>query len=376
MWLLAVKAMLGDRARLVASLLGVSFAVVLVNLQGGLLLGLIRKASLLVEYGQADVWVGPRHTNNLEMGSFIPERWLQRLRGLDGVQRADAYVIAGSQASLRDGRIETVLLVGCDPASLLGNAWQMAEGDARAVRQPDAVLVDEAEAAKLGGCRVGDVFEINRQRARVVGLTRGTVGFTNNAYVFTTLERARAKYSNAVPAGQCSFFLVRARPGADAVALCARIRERIPEVDVYERQDYGRTCMLFWLTRTGIGISFGVASFLGLLVGLAVVGQTLYAAVTERLREFGTLKALGAAEGCVARFIVTQALANAVLGSAVGLLGAVLVGRLMSTVRAPVVMTNWVAAGSVALVTLVCLVAAALPYWRIRNIDPASVLRS
>jgi putative ABC transport system permease protein len=134
--------------------------------------------------------------------------------------------------------------------------------------------------------------------------------------------------------------------------------------------------MLFWLTRTGIGISFGVASFLGLLVGLAVVGQTLYAAVTERLREFGTLKALGAAEGNVARFIITQALANAVLGSATGLLSAVVVGRLMSTVRAPVVTTAWVAAVSVVLVTLVCLVAAALPYWRIRNLDPASVLRS
>src|SRR5215831_8741752 len=183
MWRLAVKAMLGDRARLVTSLLGVSFAVVLVNLQGGLLLGLIRKASLLVEYGQADIWVGPRHTTNVDMGTYIPERWLQRLRGLDGVARADGYVIAGSQACLRDGRAEVVLVVGCDPASLLGNAWQMAEGDARAVRQPDGILIDEAEAAKLGDCRVGDVFEINRQRARVVGLTRGTVGFTNNAYV-------------------------------------------------------------------------------------------------------------------------------------------------------------------------------------------------
>src|SRR5438270_558117 len=134
--------------------------------------------------------------------------------------------------------------------------------------------------------------------------------------------------------------------------------------------------MLFWLTRTGIGISFGVAAFLGLLVGLAVVAQTLYAAVTERVREFGTLKAMGAQDRCVAQFVITQALANAVLGSVTGLLGAVGVGRAMSTVRAPVVMTNWVAVGSVALITLVCLLAAALPYWRVRTVDPASVLRS
>jgi len=35
-----------------------------------------------------------------------------------------------------------------------------------------------------------------------------------------------------------------------------------------------------------------------------------------------------------------------------------------------------VAIGSVGLIVLVCLLAAWLPYWRIRRIDPASVLRS
>jgi putative ABC transport system permease protein len=376
MWLLAVKAMVGDRGKLLTSVLGVAFSVVLVNLQGGLLLGLIQKASLLVDYGQADIWVGPRHTNNVDMGSFIPERWISRLRGIGGVERADPYVVAASQATIRDGRVETVLVVGCDPASLLGNAWLMAEGDAQAIRRPDAVLVDIAESEKLGNCHVGDTLEINRQRARVVGLTRGTIGFTNNAYIFTTLDRARCKYSNWVPPGQCSYFLVRAQPGVSVPALCARIRERLPEVDVYDRSTYSRTCMLFWLTRTGIGISFGMTAFLGLLVGLAVVAQTLYAAVTERCRELGTLKAMGATEGCMARFLLSQSLSNALLGSLLGLLGAVALGHAISSERAPVVLTGGIALLSVVLVSLVCVLAVWVPYWRLRCIDPASVLRS
>jgi putative ABC transport system permease protein len=376
MWLLAVKAMVGDRGKLLTSVLGVAFSVILVNLQGGLLLGLIQKASLLVDYGQADIWVGPRHTTNVDMGTFIPERWISRIRGISGVERADPYVIAGSQATMRDGRVETVLLVGCDPGSLLGNAWLMAEGDTQAIRRPDGVLVDVAESEKLGNCRIGDTLEINRQRAQVVGLTRGTIGFTNNAYIFTTLDRARGKYSNNVPKGQCSYFLVRAEPGADVPALCARIRERLPEVDVYDRQTYSRTCMLFWLTRTGIGISFGMTAFLGLLVGLAVVAQTLYASVAERTRELGTLKAMGATEGCMARFLLSQSLSNALLGSLLGLLAAVGVCRGISTERAPVVLTTGIALLSVGLVTLVCLLAVWVPYWRLRTIDPAGVLRS
>jgi putative ABC transport system permease protein len=134
--------------------------------------------------------------------------------------------------------------------------------------------------------------------------------------------------------------------------------------------------MEFWLTRTGVGISFGLAAFLGLLVGLAVVAQTLYASVTERVKEFGTLKAMGADDRAISRFLIAQALGNAVLGSAVGLVASFFLAQLISSPRAPAVLRWDVAAGSVAVTAVVCLTAAWLPYWRIRNIDPASVLRS
>jgi ABC-type antimicrobial peptide transport system permease subunit len=48
---------------------------------------------------------------------------------------------------------------------------------------------------------------------------------------------------------------------------------------------------------------------------------------------------------------------------------------MMTSPRAPVVLTLQIAALSVALMVVVCLVAAWLPYWRIQRIDPASVLR-
>jgi putative ABC transport system permease protein len=377
MWVLAVKAMLADRGKLLTSLLGVVFSVVLVNLQGGLLLGMIQKASLLVDYGRADIWVGHRYTTNVDMGTFIPERWIHRIRGVEGVESAEPYIVMFGQITMPDGRFEVVAVVGSEPTSLMGNAWIMADGDPRAVRNPDGILVDVYDTERLGHCRIGDVREINKRRAQIVGMTKGIVSFTTNPYVFTTLDRARRQFgANAgVLPDQCSYFLVTAKPGVDLPILCARIRTRVPELDVYDRDTYSRVCMEFWLTRTGIGISFGIAAFLGLLVGLAVVAQTLYATVTERIKEFGTLKAMGADDRDIARFIVAQALGNAGIGSALGLLIAVGIGLAMSSPRAPVVLTVPVAALSVALIVVVCLLAAWLPYWRIRSIDPASVLR-
>jgi putative ABC transport system permease protein len=376
MWLLALKALLADRGKLLTSLLGVAFSVVLINLQVGLLRGLIQKASLLVDYGQADIWVGHQHMTNVDVGTFIPERWVYRLRGIEGVERAEPYVVAFGQAKMPDGSSENVLLVGCEPASLLGNAWAMADGNPRAVRHPDGILVDSCDAVKLGNCRIGDVREINGKRAKIVGMTKGIVGFTTNPYVFTTLDRARGKYGVGIPAEHCSYFLVKAKPGTDVRALCARIKERVPELEVYDRHAYSVICCEYWLTRTGIGISFGLAALLGLLVGLAVVAQTLYTSVTERVKEFGTLKAMGADDRSISRFLLSQALGNALLGGAVGVVASVLVGRLVSTERAPAILSWQVALASVCVTALVCLVAAWAPYWRIRTIDPASVLRS
>ncbi len=377
MWLLAFKAMLADRGKLLTTLLGVTFSVVLINLQGGLFLGLIQKASLLVDYGQADIWVGHRYMNNVDIGTYIPERWIHRIRGIEGVERADPYLVVFGQATMRDGRVETVIVVGSEPASLLGNASLMAEGDPGSIRQADGVLVDICDAGKLGDCRIGDILEITGHQARVVGMTQGIVGFTTSPYVFTTLERARTKFGSVdVLPTYCSYYLVKAQAGADIPALCNRIQERVPQLDVLERDRYSRVCMGYWLTRTGIGISFGLATFLGLLVGLAVVAQTLYAAVTERVKEFAMLKAVGASDDSVTRFLLAQALGSAMIGSALGLISAVLIGQAATSPRAPVLLTGWVAVLSVVLIHLVCLLASALPYWRIRQIDPAQVLRS
>ncbi len=376
MWLLAIKAMLGDRGKLLTSLLGVTFAVLLVNLQGGLLLGLIQKAGMLVEHGGADVWVVHKHMTNLEMGDLISERWIQRVRGMEGVERAEPYLLGFSNMIMPDGSFQVVLVIGCEPSTLMGSAWAMAQGDPLAIRDPEGIFVDESDLPRLGNARLGDIREVNGHRARIVGITRNVVGFTFNPYIFTTLDRARQKYAVNFPSDKCCFFLVKAKPGTDVSKLIARIQARVPELAVYDHRTYRLKCMNYWLTKTGLGISFSTAALLGLLVGLAVVAQTLSAAVTERIKEFGTLKALGADHRCVARFLVAQALGAAAGGSVLGLLFALFIAVTMSTPRSPVTLTWWIAVMSWALVFAICLLAVWLPYWRIRRIDPASVLRS
>lgn len=373
MWSLALKTLLADRGKLLTALVGVVFSVVLVNIQGGLFFGLIRKASLLVDQGNADIWVGHKKMNNVDFPQDVPRRLVDRIRSIEGVKRAEPYLVGHSVMSLPDGGYEYVLVVGCDPATLLG-ATMPGLTSTDALRRADAIVIDEFDAHKLASPIVGDIREIGRNRARVVGFTQGMLGFLVTPYVFTTIDRA-AEFLDR-KSDLASYFLVQSDGGASPKEVCRRIQERLPDLEAFTRDEYAGATISYWLQRTGLGISFGAATALGLIVGLVIVGQTLYASVLDRLVEFGTLKAIGARECQVRTIILQQALSLAVVGSAIGLLCVLLVQAAFSSPRAPISIPWYVSLASCLVVTSVCLVAALLPYFRVRSIDPAMVLQT
>src|SRR6478672_2825479 len=143
MWTLAIKTLIADRGKLLTALVGVVFSVLLVNLQGGLFFGLIRKASLLVDRGNADIWVGHKKMNNVDFPQFVPRRFVQRIRSIEGVKQAEPYLVGHCVMTLPDGGFEYVLVVGSDPASLLGGATPAVGGDDDRIRRADGILVDD-----------------------------------------------------------------------------------------------------------------------------------------------------------------------------------------------------------------------------------------
>jgi len=374
MWSLALQTLIADRGKLLTALVGVVFSVVLVNVQGGLFLGLIRKASLLVEHGEADVWVGHRAMHNVDFPRDVPRRWIHRVRAVPGVRRAEAYLVGFADMTLPSGGFEGVVVVGVDRASLLGGAWNVAEGRPEDVLENDAILLDQCEDAKLEYPQVGDVRELNHRRARVAAKTHGVMGFLVAPYVFTTFERA-GEYLR-MPPGRCSYFLVQLEPGADAEAVCATIRQQLPELDAFPKEQYGWISINFWMTRTGLGISFGAATLLGLFVGMVMVSQTLYALVLDRLAEFGTLKAMGARESQIYTILLVQASAMALAGSILGWALVSGIQYVYSSPQAPILVPWWLSVGSCLLVLVICLISSLLPYGRVRKLDPMMVLQT
>lgn len=373
MFLFALKTLFYDRGKLIVALSGVIFSVVLVNVQGGLFLGMIQKASLLVDRCEADIWVAHRGVHSVDIPAEIPVAWLNRIRGLPGVREAVPYIVASGPMDLPDGNYEGVWIIGADPKTLLGAGWDFAEGERSDLRRPQAIAVDQLDAWKLGSPELGGILEINHHRARIVAKTRGILGFVTAPYVFTTLDNARL-YAR-MPDSNCSFYLVQAEEGADLAKLCREISKCVPHLEAYTAADFSRKSQVYWATRTGIGMSFGGATVLGLLVGWVMVAQSLYALVLDHLSDYATLKAIGADAHHLYGVLLLQGLTLAVVGSALGCGLVMALERYASTPYAPIEIPFWLMGAGVGIAVTICLLSSLLPLRRLWQVDPAVVLQ-
>lgn len=368
----ALKTLISDRGKLLTALAGVVFSLVLVSVQGGLYLGLMRKASVLIDHCDADIWICHPHVENVDLAREIPELWANRLRGIAGVACVRPYIVGKGDAAMASGHMEDVWIIGSDPASMLGTAWGFVDGSVDELKRPDGVSFDEVDASKLGEPRMGDWLEVNGHRVHLVARTRGITGFVTMPYLFTTM--ATARQMARISPGACSFLLVRLRPGASRQRVLDAVRRRVPQAAVYTPQQFARISQDYWMKRTGIGISFGASTVLGLLVGLMMVGQSLYTLALDHLEEYATLKALGAENRHVWGVIVLQSLAVAVAGSLGGLAIVAAVREFWNSPLAPVEIPASLITLAVAVAIVMCLAASLLPFARIRRLDPAMAL--
>jgi putative ABC transport system permease protein len=365
------RMMLHDVAKLVGTTLGVVFAVVLGVQQLSILLGLLQKNTMFVEHAGADVWVVPTGTEVFQPGPLLDSSVVSRARATAGVAVAEPLVVSGAALQKATGGVEPVTLVGTVNPTRLGGPWNVVAGDADSIERPDTVVFEDSERETYGAFDLGTERELGGRKVRCGGFTWGLIPF-GPAYAFGDVDLVRD--IARVPVDRASFVLVRAAPGQDVEALRDRLAARIPEHLVLTRDAYERSIVVS-LLRDQLGASFATSTSFGLIVGFVIVALSMFSSVIDNLREFGTLKAIGARNIDLALLIVGQAITYALLGS---LIGIALVGLLAEAIRSPqlvpIVPLPLVAAVPLVMV-LVCTAASILAMVRIRSLEPGMVFR-
>ena len=370
---LAQRNLFHDKVRLTVTLTGIVFSVVLIVVQLGLFLGFTTATSNLIDHSGADLWIASKNVPYVEQGVAFSERKLNQVRAVPGVADAQKLITRWTQWKRHDGGQDSVQIVGINVDDPMERPWNLVQGSVQDLKSPDAVILDELYKQKLGVADVGEVFEIGGHRARVVGFTRGIRSFTTSPYVFTTFKNAQ-NYAS-LREDQTMFILVKVAPGANLGEVRRDLLSNVKDVEVFKTSEFSRMTTFYWMFTTGAGVAVLIAAVLGLVVGFVVVAQTIYATTVDHIREFGTLKAMGAPNSYVYKVIMKQATIAAVLGYVLGMIVSVFVVHGSQKGGAAILMPTSMAVGMFFLTLLMCVGAALVSINKVTRIDPAMVFK-
>jgi putative ABC transport system permease protein len=360
-----------DRQRFLPAVLAIGFSALLIATQFGLLLGMFAFASLPVDHGRADVWVGSPDVTSVDLGRPIRAGHIASLLVQPEVAQCESYRQGFAYWLKPGGATELCMVIGTRLADgNLGSPPELTAELRDRLTEPGTVVIDDSDLYRLGVHGVGDVAQITDRRVRIVGLVHGLRGLAG-AFVFCSHETAGPLIRQH--AGQTSYLLARCHDPAAADRVAERVRGPT-QLSVFTRKDLSRRSRFHWLIKTKAGLALGLAAVLGLVVGAVVTSQTLYAATAASLREYAVLWALGIPRWRMAAAVVTQAFWVGAVGTALALPAALLLAPVADRLGVGLDLPAWLLAGTAAVTIALALLSGLAALRALRGLEPATLL--
>lgn len=335
----AVKMLLGDRAKYVGLLFGITFTSFLVTFAGSYFCGFMTRGfALIAENPGADVWVMDPAVESTEQTTNIPDSALDRVRSMDGVRSAVPLALATADARFPNGRFQTFQLICVDDATLFGVPALKGGLSPAVLRAPDAAIVDpggtdgklETPLSKadqwpygqphLGAAtrelEAGDEVLVNDHRVVIRGRSEALPRYPPRPLMYTTLSNAKRVL---LPERHLlTFVLAAAAPGVSPRELASRIQIQTG-LKARSSDDFKADTVLWYLINSeDVGDMASMLS-IAMFVGFGVTGVMLYMFTTDSLKQYAVLKTMGASSRLLLTMIFVQSSLCALLGTGLGL---------------------------------------------------------
>lgn len=372
---LATKSLLHDKLRFFITVSGVAFAVTLVFVQVGLFLGLMNNASLTIDQIDADLWVTSHNTPNVDFAHTFPETSIKRVRSVPGVTQADNLIVWFMNASLPSGAVEGTEVYALENFERWNFPQNVVEGNLADLRRGPYMVLDDSAKKRWGAFAVGDYREVLGRRLKIIGRTVDAKSFTTTPLTFMDYRLAQSLNENDLR-GNTTYILVKLAPGANVENVRSEIQRRLPHNDVFTTDEWAKRSRSYWIDSTGLGLNMYITVFLGCLVGIVVVAQTLYTSTMEHIREFGTVKAIGGGNHEIYAILAKQATIAAIAGFGLGALQAFALAPIMSRIDLKLIIPTQLYISVFIGAVLLCLGAALISFRKVASIDPALVFRT
>ncbi len=393
MFYIALKILMGDRAKFIGLLLGITFTAFLVTFAASYFAGFMTRGfSLITENSSADVWVMDPAVDSVELTINMPTSALNRVRSIEGVRYAIPLAIGTVDARFPNGRFQSFQVIGVDDATLAG-APMLRDGRSPTVlRAPNAVIVDPGgTSGKLQtpilkidqwphqGVRLdaptrelmaGDELLVNDRRIKIVGLSETLPRFPPRPLIFTS-------YTNAVhilpqERTTLTFVLASAQPGISGQTLAHRIQQRTGLRARSSEEFKADTVHWYLINSEDVG-DMGAMLILAMTVGFGVTGVMLYMFTYENLTQYAVLKAMGASRSLLLAMIFFQAGVCSFVGTGLGIGLCAIIGKIVALAGYPFRMMWFTPLFGISGVLIISLIAAAISARPVLKLEPGVV---
>jgi putative ABC transport system permease protein len=292
--------------RTLISTSGVALGVILIILNTGLARGILNDRIRREQGVGAEIQFWRVGAQSLSTSNAMPldVRYADRLKKIPGVRMVSPfghYVQSGNSGL----GFEMIDAVELDTYSAISNL-RIVKG--RAFQADGEVIIDEFKA-KHGNIGVGDEIRVFGNTMKVAGIYSPQIG-SRIKMSLGALQRALSQEN------KCLAILVKVDDGIAPEEVARRINAELPNNQVVLTSD--------------IGVNFGgqipgIQGFIRAVMGLSMVISSLvillamYTTITERTREIGILKSLGASKTYIIGVIEKEAVAISLIGVAAGL---------------------------------------------------------
>ena len=371
-FVLASRNLFHDRVRLIATVVGIVFSIILVTVQIGLFLSFERMVTTMIDHAEADLWIVPRGTKCFEDPSLLDDRERFRALSVPGVTEAAPLVIGFRRMEAAEWRGDAGVRhrfgQGRSPVCNLGTSLRAAS-----VNSPRPMRSRSIDPTSNGwACRAWATSAkcaIGKRRSPWSPTASGRL--RRRPTCFTEFDRARG-YIGIAP-NKATYFLVRVAPNYDVESVRRQIAENAKDTEVLTPEEFRLRSRSFWLFGTGAGAALFAGALLGIIVGTVIVAQTLYSSTKDHLKEFATLRAIGSSNIYIVKVILWQALLSAMIGFFIAAGIGLVIVRMTANTALPVVMTPGLTVGLFAITVVMCAVSAIFAILEVMRLDPAMV---
>ncbi|MBC7525066.1 MAG: ABC transporter permease [Flavobacterium sp.] len=364
-----------DKAKSIGVTSGILISTFLIGQQLGILDYLMRLMAAPIDNAKAQIWVADSRTIDANQLATIDIKKLREVCSVSGVKEAFPLVVSVASATVDKGRTSSITLIGIESPHFNGGppSDKIINGKLENLQMDGAVCADFFDEKVFEvPIEIGTQMEINGKKAIVAVQTKGVRGF-GFGFMYTTLERAR--YFSNLSTNKVNAILVNVNDGADIDAIVNNINATVYSVKAYKTKDLRSSTISTVIGTTGIASSTGTLIIFALIAGFFIIGLTMYSSALDRIKDYGTLKAIGASNNYIRKLILIQAVLFAVIGY---ILAYILLLGFKAGVAGTGLLVHYrpdVLVGIFVVIVSISVIAATFALRRIKGVEPASVFR-